>query len=208
MRALLLAVCLSAGEVPAPDVFPWTGSLHLKDARGAALTWTVKRQEGEVLVTVEHPLWVTTHRARPDGTPLFTLHKRNGFTRRVRYAPDGLTVENTDELGRRSSCSAREKDLVDGFSLAARLAGRRWRPGAPWRFKLVDIDDAACPVYPMVVEYVAEEACGAGRCHHLRLALDDWRRLFAPQYEYRFSTAPGARFLRYVGDGYDFNAGS
>lgn len=72
--------------------------------------------------------------------------------------------------------------------------------------KIVDVDAADGSIVPMVAEYVGPEKVGEAPCHHVHLALDDWRRPFAPSYEYRYATAAGAKYLQHDGDGLTFTA--
>lgn len=206
MSRLVLACLCCLSTFAAADVFPWDGATTLTDAKGQTLVWTVTRVDGEVRITGVHPRWQVEHRARPDGTPLVTVKKANGLTTTVTYSPEGAQVERTDATGKTRSVTIKDKNLWDGDSLDVRLAGQRWSPGKKVRMHIVDIDVADGSTYPMVAEYVGEEKCGQAPCHRVHLALDDFRRLFAPTFEYRYSTAAGARYLQHDGDGLTFSA--
>ncbi|MDP1821667.1 MAG: hypothetical protein Q8L48_00410 [Archangium sp.] len=192
--------------VPSSDAFPWAGATTLINARQQALTWTVTRVDGEVLIDGTHPDWQVEHRARPDGTPRSTVKKANGYVTRVSYTDEGARVERADAEGKKSSVTITEKGLWDAETLAARLAGIAWQAGLTVRFKIIDISLADGNVYPMVAEYVGEEAWGRTRCHHVRLSLDDFRRVFAPTFEFRFAVGLGASYLQHDGDGQTFIA--
>ena len=206
MTRLALACLCCCSTFAAADAFPWEGATTLTDAKGQTLVWTVTRVDGEVRITGVHPKWQVEHRARPDGTPLSTVKKANGLTTRVTYSETGAQVERTDASGKTKSVTIKDKNLWDGDSLDVRLAGQGWSKGKKVRMHIVDIDAADGTTYPMVAEYVGEEKCGQAPCHRVHLALDDFRRLFAPTYEYRYSTAAGARYLQHDGDGLTFSA--
>ena len=205
MHRLILCSVLCLSTLAAADVFPWEGATTLTDAKGQTLVWTVTRVDGEVHITGVHPKWQVEHRAKPDGTPLFTLKKVNGNTTRVTYSAEGAELEQTDAKGKTKRSSIKEKNLMDGDSLDVRLAGQSWNSGKKVRMRIVDLEAADGTTYPMVAEYVGPEKCGLAPCHRVHLALDDFRRLFAPTFEYRYSTAAGARYLQHDGDGLTFS---
>ena len=188
------------------DAFPWGGPVTLTDDGGRALTWTVCRVDGEVHISGTHPRWEVEHHARPDGTPLTTVHRRNGITTRISYSAEGAQVERTNAMGERSTVTIAEKGLWDGDSLDARLAGITWSNGKKVRMKIVDVDLSDGSVYPMVAEYVGQERCRGVPCHHVLLALDDFRRLIAPTFHYYYAVDGGAKYLQYDGDGLTFVA--
>lgn len=204
MTRLILCSALCLSSFAFADAFPWEGVTTLTDAKGQTLVWTVSRVDGEVRISGVHPKWQVEHRAKPDGTPLTTVKKLGGNTTKVTYSAEGAQVERTDAKGKTSSVTIKEKNLWDGDTLDARLAGLTWSAGKKARMKVVDVDTADGAFYPMVAEYVGEEKCGAVPCHRVHLALDDFRRLFAPSFEYRFSTAAGAKYLQHDGDGLVF----
>jgi hypothetical protein len=72
--------------------------------------------------------------------------------------------------------------------------------------RIVDIDAADGSTLPMVAEYVGAEKVGDEPCHRVHLALDDFRRMFAPTFEYRYATVVGAKYLQHDGDGLSFVA--
>lgn len=197
------ALCLASLAWSA-DAYPWEGVTTLTEAKGQTLTWTVERVEGEVRISGSHPRWKVEHRAKPDGTPISTVKKVGAITTRVTYSAEGAQVERTDAKGKTSSVTIKEKNLWDGDTLDTRLAGLTWSKGKKVQMKIVDVDAGDGTLYPMVAEYKGEEKCGALPCHRVLLALDDFRRLFAPTFEYRYGTAPGARFLQFDGDGLTF----
>lgn len=199
-----LALCLSSFALA--DVFPWEGATTLTDAKGQTLVWTVTRVDGEVRITGVHPKWRVEHRAKPDGTPLSTVKQADGHTTKVTYSPEGARVERLEANGKTRTVTIKDKALWDGDSLDVRLAGLTWSQGKKVRMHIVDVDAADGATYPMVAEYVGEEKCGQGPCHRVHLALDDFRRLFAPTFEYRYSTAAGAKYLQHDGDGLTFSA--
>ncbi len=201
--ALLLSALAWSAE---PDVFPWNGAVTLTDPKGQKLTWTVERIDGEVHITGTHPKWQVEHHAKPDGTPLTTVKKAGGNTTRVTYSATGAVVERTDARGKTSSATVKEKHLWDGDTLDARLAGTTWTAGKKVQMRIVAIDEADGSTYPMVAEYVGAESCGGVPCHHVHLALDDFRRMFAPSFEYRYATSPGAKYLQHDGDDLTFTA--
>lgn len=207
MRRLLLCCSLGlATAASAADAFPWDGAVTLTDKKGQALTWTVKRVGGEVHITGTHPAWQVEHRAKPDGTPLATVKRVKGVTTRVSYSATGAQVEQTDASGKTRAVTITEKGLWDGDTLDARLAGLDWSAKKPARMKVVDVEKADGTVYPLRADYVGQATCAGEPCHHVKLGLDDLRRVFAPTWEYRFATAPGARYLQHDGDGFTFVA--
>ena len=206
MTRLTLSAVLCLATLARADAFPWEGATTLTDPKGQTLTWTVTRVDGEVRITGVHPKWQVEHRAKPDGTPLSTVKKAGGNTTKVTYSAEGAQVERIDAKGKTSSVIIKEKGLWDGDSLDARLAGIAWIAGKKVRMKVVDVDGADGTVYPLVAEYVGEEKCGAAACHHVHLALDDFRRMFAPSFEFRYSTGAGAKYLQHDGDGMTFKS--
>lgn len=204
MHRLLLFSVLCLASFASADAFPWDGVTTLTDPQGATLTWTVVRSAGEVKISGAHPKWKVEHRAKPDGTPLTTVKSSGGNTTRVTYTAEGAQVQRTDARGQVSQVTIKEKGLWDGDTLDVRLAGLSWSAGKKARFKIVDVDLADGSVYPMVAEYVGEEKCSGAPCHHVHLALDDLRRLFAPSFEYRYATAAGSKYLQHDGDGRTF----
>jgi len=166
----------------------------------------VCRVDGEVRITGTHPRWEVEHRAKADGTPLLTVHKRNGITTRITYSPDGALVERTNPLGERSAVSIREKGLWDEDTLDARLAGLRWSDGQKVHLRIIDVDLGDGTTYPLVAEFLGREFCAEVPCLHVRVSLDDFRRLFAPTFDYHYGTGAGAKYLRYDGDGLTFTA--
>lgn len=204
MTRLICCSFIGLAALAHADAFPWDGVTTLTDAKGKTLTWTVQRVEGEVRITGVHPKWQVEHRAKPDGTPLSTVRKAGGTTTKVTYSAEGAVVERTDTKGKTSSVTIKEKGLWDSDTLDARLPGLTWTSGKKVRFKVVDVEGADGTVYPLVAEYVGEEKCGAAACHHVHLALDDFRRMFAPSFEFRFSPEPGAKYLQHDGDGMTF----
>lgn len=190
----------------APDAFPWSGASTLTDKKGQKLTWAVERVDGEVHIEGSHPKWQVAHRAKPDGTPLSTVKKAGGITTRVTYSSTGALVERTDARGKTSLATIKEKNLWDGDTLDARLAGITWTAGQKLKMRIVAIDEADGSTYPMVAEYAGAETCSGTPCHHVLLALDDFRRLFAPSFDYRFATSAGAKYLQHDGAGMTFVA--
>ena len=134
------------------------------------------------------------------------MKKAGGNTTRVTYAADGALVERTGADGKISKATIKEKGLWDGDTLDVRLAGIAWSKGKKVEMRIVDLDSADGTVYPMVAEYVGEEKCGEAACHRVHLALNDLRRMFAPSFEYRYATEPGAKYLQHDGDGLVFIA--
>ena len=206
MTRLLTCSILVLSTLATADAFPWDGATTLTDKKGQTLVWTVQRVDGEVRITGVHPKWKVEHRAKPDGTPLSTVKTANGNTTRVTYSAEGAELERTDDKGRTSKATIKEKGLWDGDTLDVRLAGLSWSTGKKARMKIVDVDAADGTLYPMIAEYVGEEKCGEAPCHRVHLALDDFRRLFAPTFEYRYSTGAGAKYLQHDGDGLVFTA--
>lgn len=207
MSRLLVFLVLPLASAPAwsADAFPWSGEVTLTDKAGQKLTWVVRRADGEVHITGAHPKWQVTHRARPDGTPIATERKSGGEVTRITYTPEGAQVEHVDAKGKAAVVTVKQAGLWDGDTLDARLAGLPWGKGKKVRMKIVDSGAGDGTVYPMVAEYVGEEDCGGLACHHVHLALDDFRRMFAPSFEYRYARE-GGRFLQHAGDGLDFAA--
>lgn len=193
-------------KFPHEVVFPWEGETTLFDQAGQRLTWKVEHLETEVHLIGIHPQWRVEHHAKADGTPLSTVKQAGRSTTRVTWLAEGARVDRTDSHGKTSSITIHEPGLWDESTVVARLAGVSWRPGEQVRLRLVDLTLADGTVYPMVAEYVREERCGNLRCHHVHLALDDFRRLVSPTFELRYSTAPGAKFLQYDGEGFTFSA--
>lgn len=207
MNRLVLSssLCLATASLAA-DAFPWEGTVTLASPKGHQLTWTVKRVDGEVHITGAHPSWQVEHRARPDGTPLATVRRAKGVTTRVTYTPTGAQVEQTDAKGKTSAVTITEAGLWDGDTLDARLAGLDWSAKKPARMKIVDVEKADGTVYPMRADALGQDTCAGQPCHRVKLGLDDFRRAFAPTFEYRFSAAPGAAYLQHDGDGFSFLA--
>lgn len=207
MRRLVLTLVATLATLSfGADAFPWEGPVTLTTTKGEQLVWTVTRADGEVRITGSHPKWKVEHRAKPDGTPIATVRIANGQTTRVRYSAEGAEVERVDAKGNRSITSIKEAGLWDGDTLDARLAGMPWAKGKKVRMKVVDVDQSIGEVYPMVAEYVGAEQCGGTPCHRVHLALDDFRRLFAPTFEYRYAREAGAKYLQFEGDGMTFVA--
>lgn len=206
MNRVVLCSVLSLATLATAEVFPWEGATVLTDKKGQTLSWTVTRVEGEVRITGVHPKWVVEHRSKPDGTPLSTVKKAGGNTTSVTYSADGALVERTDASGKLSKTTIKENGLWDGDTLDVRLAGIAWSKGKKVEMRIVDVDSADGTVYPMVAEYVGEEKCGEAACNRVHLALNDLRRMFAPSFEYRYATAPGAKYLQHDGDGLSFTA--
>lgn len=205
-RLLLLGSLCLASAALAADAFPWDGTVTLATKKGEVLTWTVTRADGEVRITGTHPNWRVEHRAKPDGTPLRTVRRAKGTTTTVTYTATGAQVEQTDAKGKSLTATITEPGLWDGDTLDARLAGLPWGNGKKVQFTIVDVEKADGTVYPMRAEYEGLEACSGEPCHHVRLGLGDFRRAFGPKYDYRFATAPGARYLRHDGDDLTFIA--
>ena len=203
-RLISLAVLSFASLAWSADVFPWEGSVTLENATNQQLTWTVKRTDGGVVITGSHPKWKVEHHAKPDGTPVSTVRRANGVTVTIRYTDEGAELERVDARGQRSITSVRETGLWDSDTVDARLAGVPWAKGKKVRLKVLDVEKADGTAYPMVAEYAGEQTCGTTPCHRVHLALDDFRRLFAPTFEYRYGTGPGAPFLHFEGDGQTF----
>lgn len=207
MNRLVLTAVLTLASLASADAFPWEGVTTLTDPKGQTLVWTLQRVDGAVRITGVHPKWQVEHLAKPDGTPVSTVRKAKGITTRVTYTAEGAQLERTDAKGKVTTSTIKEKNLWDSDTLDARLAGVAWNTTKKVRFKVADVDEAIGDVYPMIAEYVGEEKCGATQCHHVHLALDDFRRLFAPSYEYRYSTAVGAKYHQHDGDGLVFKSG-
>jgi YD repeat-containing protein len=205
MRSLLTCAVLLVASSSFADAFPPDGVTTLVTDTGKKMSWTVKRDDGVVLINATHPNWSFEHRAQPDGTPLVTVKKRDGKTTRVTYTATGADLERTDAKGDVSKVTIKHPGLWDTDSLDARLGAMTWSKGKKVRFTIIDIDAGDGATYPMVVEYVAETTCGAVKCHHLRLAVDDLRRMFAPTFEY-FYAVEGGKYLRHEGDGFVFNS--
>ena len=195
-------------ESPAPvaDAFPWSGVVSLVDQQGRALTWAVCRVEGEVRITGVHPHWEVEHRAKSDGTPLLTVHKRGGATTRITWTAEGAQVERTNASGERSIVTIQEKGLWDSDTLGARLAGMAWSEGVKVHLKIIDVDLSDGTTYPLVAEYAGQERCGEVPCLRVHVALDDFRRVFAPSFEHHYALGAGAEYLQYDGDGIHFTA--
>lgn len=207
MTRLSLCSTVLLSSLALADAFPWPdGESTLTDAKGQKLTWTIARTEGQVRITGVHPKWQVEHVAKPDGTPLTTVRKANGTTVKVTYSAEGAVLVRIDAKGKTSTATIKEKGLWDSDTLDARLAGVTWTAGKKVKLRVPDVDAAEGTVYPLVAEYVGEEKCGAAACHHVHLALDDFRRLFAPAFEYRYSTSSGARYLQHDGDGMTFKS--
>jgi YD repeat-containing protein len=207
MNRLVLSTVLCLATISwSADVFPWEGATTLTDKKGQTLVWTVQRVDGEVHITGVHPNWQVEHHAKPDGTPLFTVKKTKAGTTRVTYTAEGAQLERTDAKGAKSHVTITERGLWDGDTLDVRLAGLHWSAGRKAKMKIVDIDAGDGSLVPMVAEYAGEEKCGDAPCHHVHLALDDFRRLFAPTWDYRYATAVGAKYLQHDGDGFVFTA--
>jgi len=202
---LVLAASLSSLALAA-DAFPWEGAVTLTTTKGEQLSWTVTRVDGEVRITGSHPKWSVEHRAKPNGTPIATVRKANGLITNVKYTADGAEIERVDAKGNRSITGIKQAGLWDGDTLDARLAGVSWAKGKKVRMQVVDVDKDLGEVYPMVAEYVGAESCGQTACHRVHLALDDFRRLFAPTFEYRYGSEAGAKYLQFEGDGLTFVA--
>ena len=197
---------LPTPRVDSEDAFPWEGAITLVDDSGQRLTWTVERVDGEVHLLGERPNWRVEHRARPDGTPLLTVKQSGGLTTRVTWLPEGARVERTDATGKSSTVTIREPGLWDESTVAARLAGLSWVPGKQVRLRIADLDLADGRVYPMIAEYVRQERRDGLACARVHLAIDDFRRLVSPNFEFCFSSAAGAKLLQYDGEGFTFRA--
>ena len=197
--------CLESAA-PVADAFPWSGVVTLRDQQDRALTWAVCRVDGEVRITGTHPHWEVEHRAKIDGTPLLTVHRRGGVTTRITWTSEGAQIERTNVNGERSLVTIQEKALWDGDTLAARLAGITWSDGGQVHLRVIDVDLSDGTTYPMVAEYAGQERCGDVPCLRVHVALDDFRRMFAPSFEYRYALGPGAKLLQCEGAGLRFTA--
>ena len=207
MTRLILCSALVLSSLAFADAFPWADGEHvLTDAKGQKLTWTITRTEGQVKIVGVHPKWQVEHVARPDGTPVSTIRKAGGNTVKVTYSAEGAQLARTDAKGKTSNATIKEKGLWDSDTLDARLAGITWSSGKKVKMRVPDVDGADGTVYPLVAEYQGEKKCGEAPCHHVLLALDDFRRLFAPTFEYRYSTSSGAKYLQHDGDGLTFKS--
>lgn len=191
---------------PVPDAFPWSGVVTLVDQHDRALTWAVCRVDGEVRITAVHPHWEVEHRAKSDGTPLLTVHRQGGVTTRITWTEEGAQVERTNVNNERSVVTIQEKGLWDGDTLGVRLAGMSWSDGVKVHLRLIDVDLGDGTTYPMVAEYAGQERCGDFPCVHVHVALGDFRRTFAPSFDYRYALEAGAKCLQYDGDGLRFTA--
>lgn len=209
MRTLLCSVVLVA-NVAMADAWAWDGTMTLTTDAGKKMVWTVKRENGEVLITGSHPNWTCEHRAKPDATPISTIKKRDGKTTKITYTATGADMERSDAQGNVSKLTVKQSNLWDADSLDARLAAIPWTKGKKVKFHLIDVDAGDGSVYPMVVEYVEEATCGAKdaqvKCHHVKLAVDDFRRLFAPTFDYWYGTDAAAKYLKHEGEGLSFTA--
>jgi hypothetical protein len=188
------------------EVFPWHGVTTLTDAQGQTLTWTVEHVDGEVRIGGVHPRWKVEHRAKADGTPISTVKTVGDAVIRITYSADGARVQHTGADGNTSDVTVTEKNLWDGETLEARLAGVEWASAKRLRLRIVDVTLADGTVYPLVAQYVGEESCAGTPCIHVHVELDDFRRVVAPAFEYWFGTGPDARYLRYDGEGLSFTA--
>ena len=206
--AVLTVVVLSG--VARADAYPWDGATTLATTDGKKMVWTVKREDGAVLITGTHPNWSVEHRAKPDATPISTTKKRDGKTTKVTYTATGADLERSDAQGNVSKLSVKQSNLWDTDSLDARLAGIAWTKGKKVRFHIIDIDAGDGSTYPMVVEYVEEATCGSKeapvKCHHVKLSVDDFRGLFAPTFHYWYGAEAGEQDRRHDGDGFSFSA--
>jgi YD repeat-containing protein len=207
MTRLILCSTLLLASLAHADAFAWAdGTTVLTDAKGQTLTWTIARGEGQVRITGVHPKWQVEHLAKPDGAPISTVRKAAGNTVKVTWSDEGVKLERTDAKGKTSTATIKEKGLWDSDTLDARLAGIAWSKDKKVKLRVPDVDAADGTVYPLVAEYEGEKKCGAAPCHHVLLALDDFRRLFAPTFEYRYSTSSGAKYLQHDGDGMTFKS--
>ena len=200
-----VSVSTPASSVETADAFPWTGEFTLVDETGQRLSWKVLHLDGEVHLVGVHPHWRVLHRAKPDGTPLFTEKQFDGQTTRVTWRSDGARIDHLDGAGKASSVTIHELGLWDGSTAVARLAGLRWALGKQVRLRIADLNLADGTVYPMIAEYVRQERCGEADCHRVHFALDDFRRLVSPTNEFYFATAPGSSLLQYDGEGFTFH---
>ncbi len=205
---VVLAVCVSSLAL-AGDAYPWPdGTVTMKTAKGQTLTWVIKREGGEVLLAGSHPLWQVEHRAKSDGTPVSTTRKAKGNVVKVTYSPDGAALEKTNAKGERKTATVKAKGLWDSDTCDLRLAGVPWSKGKKVRFRIADVDDDVGETYPMVAEYVREEKLKTSgsnevNTHRVHLALDDWRRPFAPSFDF-FYAVDDLRYVRLIGDGMTF----
>ncbi|MFT3712669.1 MAG: hypothetical protein QM817_33890 [Archangium sp.] len=207
MRAAMLAATVWSSLVWA-DAFPPDGVTTMTTKSGQKMVWTVKRENDVVLINATHPNWSFENKSKPDGTPLSTTRRKDGKSTKVTYTATGAELEHTDAKGNVSKVTVKHAGLWDSDALDARLATVAWSKGKKVRFSIADVDNADGSVYPMVVEYVEETTCEDGeakkvKCHHVRLALDDFRRMFAPTFDY-FYAVEGGRYLRHEGDGFVF----
>lgn len=53
----------------------------------------------------------------------------------------------------------------------------------PARMKVVDVEKADGTVYTLRADYAGLATCAGEPCHHVKLGLDDLRRVFAPTWE-------------------------
>jgi len=198
MSRLILLMLISS----APAIFPWEGTSSLKNAKGGVLSWTVSTDTEKDLVTVQgrHPDWTVTHTSHADGTPISTVKVSKGITTRVTFDAKGATYERTGTVAHRVDRAG----LWDADTLDVRLAGISWSKGKKVRFEVIDTDSEAGDLVPLVAEYVGQEDCGALRCHHVHLALSDWRRPFGPSWDYFYGVTAGAPYLGFESGGQKF----
>lgn len=201
--ALVGAAAVFSVIARAEDAFPWGGAQTLHDKSGASLEWTVKRVDGVVLVEGRHAKWTVDHRARPDGSPVETVKITAGRRTHVVFSVGSATFTYREGAEPKT---IRAVNLWDGDSLDARLAGIAWAPGTKVHFRVIDTDSEGGDVYPMVAEYIGQETCGTGPCHHVKVSLDDWRSVFGPSWHFKYAADPGARYLETKNDGERFVA--
>lgn len=194
---LAAVVAVGAGAEPPKGAFAWSTPQTLRAVDGKQLTWEVAADGDEVKLVGRHPRWAVVHKAKVDGTPLHTEKSAGGRTVTVRYRPGGAEYQVKSGQSVKTA-QVKSDGLWDSDTLDARLAGVAWGAVKQLRFKLIDTDSDTGEVFEFQADWLGQEPCSLGQCHHVKVELTGWRRPFGPTIHYLYGTGPGAPYARFT----------
>lgn len=193
--AIAFSQLVLAGSAAAAEPFPWKGPQALS-GKGGELVWTVTRSEGELTIEGRHPRWSVRHTCAPDGTPRKTVKTVGKRVTQLVWTGDG--VEYTFDLnGKGRSRKVAERNLWDGDTLDARLAGLDWATASKREFRIIDTDKESGDVVPMKAFLEKEEACSVGRCRHVVLRYDGAFAFAVAPWHYRYGVGEDAPYVAF-----------
>lgn len=209
MRTHVLMVVLAMGlwsfSAQAGEMFPWKGTEQKLVGKDGALVWKVTRGENETLIEGTHPRWKVKHRCGHDGTPIETLKTVGSRTTKLVWVKDG--VEFTWDINKKDAPKKiSEKNLWDGDTVDARLAGMAWKSGKKVDFRIVDTDKDGGDVVPMSAEFDKDETCAAGPCVQVKMKYTGIGAMFVAPWTYRFGKGDGAPYQAFEHENEKFAA--